>query len=72
MQRAKLKQVMEKDMKQVVSNVKRDQFMKAISETRDPLAMEDVKRRIRVDPQLSEGDRIQLLSKAEHLDARMG
>jgi hypothetical protein len=71
-QRAKAVQVLDRDLKEAISDVKRDGYRKALGEAHDLVALSLVEHEIRLDFQLTRDDRLQLLGEVEHASASCG
>jgi hypothetical protein len=69
MQRAKVIQVFGQDLKEAISDVKKDEYRKELEDARDSVALNVVEHRIRTDFQLTQDDRLQLLGDAERITA---
>ncbi len=72
MQRAKAVQLLDQDLKEAISDVKKDGYRKALEEAHDQTALSLVEHEIRSDFQLTRDDRLQLLGEVEHSFASFG
>jgi hypothetical protein len=63
MQRAKVMQVFEQDLKEAISSVKKDEYRRALREAHDLEVLNSIEHEIRIDFQLTQDDRIELLSE---------
>lgn len=70
MQRAKATQVLEQDLKEAISNVKKDEYRRALREAHDLTVLDSIEHRIRTDSQLAQDDRVQLLGELNTLPRR--
>lgn len=70
MQRAKAAQVLEQDLKEAISIVKKDEYRRALREAHDLTALNSVEHRIRTDSQLAQDDRVQLLGELNAFPCR--
>jgi len=71
-QRTMVLQVLGQDLKKAISDVKRDHYRRTLAATHDSMALRDVEQRIRIDSQLTQDDRLQLLGEVGSLTAMMG
>jgi hypothetical protein len=67
MQRAKVMQVLERNLKEAISNVKKDGYRRTLGNAHDMTALNVIEHRIRTDFQLTQDDRIQLLGDVERV-----
>ena len=65
-------QALGQDLKKAISDVKRDQYRRMLAATHDSMALRYVEQRIRIDSQLTQDDRLQLLGEVGSLTAMMG
>jgi hypothetical protein len=72
MQRAKVVQVRDQDLKETISSVKRDGYRIAMVRAHDSSALEAIEQRVMTDLQLTSDDRIQLLGEIERMATRVG
>jgi hypothetical protein len=72
MQRAKAVQIFDQDLKEAISDVKKDEYRRELENARDLAALEIIEHRIRTDFQLTRGDRLQLLAEVERATALAG
>jgi hypothetical protein len=63
MQRAKAVQVFDQDLKEAISDVKRDEYKRELENARNLAALDIIEHRIRTDFQLTRNDRLQLLAE---------
>jgi hypothetical protein len=64
--------VFDQDLKETISNVKRDEYRKVMGNTQSPMDLIVIECRIRTDSQLTRDDRMQLLGDAERFAALVG
>lgn len=69
MQGAKVTQINKQDLKEAISNVRRQGYRRALGEARVLMALNTIEHKIRTDPQLTQDDRVQLLGDAERVAA---
>jgi hypothetical protein len=69
MQGAEVAHVFARDLKEAISNVKRDEYRRALGETHDPMVLNAMEHRVRTDSQLTQDDRVQLLGEIERVAA---
>lgn len=69
MQRAKVTQAFDQDLKEAISDVKKDEYERALEEAHDLMALNAIEHRIRTDFQLTQDDRVQLLGDIERVAA---
>jgi hypothetical protein len=72
MQRAKTVQVLDRDLKEAISDVKKNEYRMELKRSRNSVALSAIEHRIRVDFQLTGNDRLQLLAEVERADALAG
>lgn len=72
MQRAKAVQVFDQDVREAISDVKKDGYRKALGEAHGPVGLSLIEHEIRLDFQLTRDDRLQLLGEVEHASASFG
>jgi len=65
MQRAKTHQVFDRDLKDAISQVRKEEYRKAIEEVHDLDSLSRIDHEIRSNFQLTRDDRLQLLGEAE-------
>lgn len=65
-QKAKVVQVFDHDLKEAISDVKKDWYRKVLKEVHDSVALAAVEHEIRTDPQLTRDDRLQILGDVGH------
>jgi hypothetical protein len=63
MQRAKVLQVFEQDLKESISGLKKDEYRRAMRDAHDQMALNSIEHEININFQLIQDDRIQLLSE---------
>jgi len=66
MQRAKAVQVLDQDLKEAISDVKKDGYRKALRESHDQAVLSIIEHEIRSDSQLTRDDSLQLIGEVEH------
>jgi hypothetical protein len=69
MQRAKVVQDFDQDVKEAISSVKKEEYRKAVDKACDLFALNIIEHRIRTDFQLTQDDRLQLLGDIERVSA---
>ena len=69
MQRAKVVQDFDQDLKEAISSVKKEEYRKAVDKACDLLDLNIIEHRIRTDFQLTQDDRLQLLGDIERVTA---
>jgi len=67
MQRAKAVQVFNEDLKEEISDVKKDGYRKALREAHDQAALSIIEHEIWSDFQLTREDSLQLIGEVEHV-----
>ena len=72
MQKAKAVQVFDQDLKEAISDVKKDEYRRELENVRNLAALNIIEHRIRTDFQLTRNDRLQLLGEAERATALAG
>jgi len=72
MQRAKAVQAFDRDLKEAISDVRKDGYKKALAAAHDPGALSFIEHEIRSDFQLTRNDRLQLLGQVELASASFG
>ena len=72
MQRAKAVQVFDQDLKEAISDVKRDEYRRELETMRDLVWLDIIEHKIRTDFQLTRNDRLQLLAEVERATALAG
>ena len=72
MQRAKTVQVFDQDLKEAISDVKKDEYRRELETVRDLVALGVMEHRIMTDFQLTRNDRLQLLAEVERATALAG
>jgi len=65
MQRARATQVFSRDLREAISDLKKDGYRRALEEAHDQVALSLIERGIRSDYQLGRDDRLQLLAQVE-------
>jgi len=61
MHRSKAVPEFDRDLKEAISSVRRDQYRRTLAETRDPAALDALEHTVRTDFQLTRDDRAELL-----------
>jgi ribosome recycling factor len=64
-QKAKVTHIFAEDLREAISNVKRDEYRRALDGAHDPKILDAIQHKIRTDSQLTQEDRIQLLGDVE-------
>ena len=72
MQRVKTVQVFDKDFKEAISDVKKNEYRRELETVRGPVALGAMEHRIMTDLQLTRNDKLQLLAEVERAAARAG
>ncbi len=72
MQRAKAVQVFDQDLKEAISDVKKDEYRRELETVRNSVALGIIGHRTRTDFQLTRNDRLQLLAEVERATALAG
>jgi len=65
MQRAKSNKLFDQDVKEAISGVKKEEYRRALEEAHAPNALTTVEHSVRIDFQLTQHDRLQLLGEIE-------
>jgi len=63
LQKAKVKQVFGQDLKEAISNARKDEYRRGLRAAHDPEALKIIEHKIRTDFQLTPDDRVRLLSE---------
>lgn len=72
MQRAKAVQVFDQDLKEAISDVRKDEYRRELETVHNLVRLEIIEHKIRTDFQLTRNDRLQLLAEVERATALAG
>ena len=72
MQRAKAVQVFDQDLKEAISDMKKDEYRGELESVRNLVVLGIIEHKIRTDFQLTRNDRLQLLAEVERATALAG
>jgi hypothetical protein len=72
MQKAKMTQAFDQDLKEAISDVKKGEYWRKLETVHDPVALDAMEHEIVIDSQLARNDRLQLLAEVERATALAG
>jgi hypothetical protein len=72
MQRAKTVQIINQDLKETISDVKKEEYRRELENVRNLVAPDIIEHRIMTDFQLTRNDKLQLLAEVERATALAG